>query len=315
MKTRRFVVAFLLAIALVIVGCAPAAEETPAAEEVMVEPKTIAYVMWNLNNPWQVTLRDAIKAVVESHGDNYLEADPGTDPAKQLTQMETFIGQGVDGIVLTPTDSAALLPAVKAANDAGIPVVIAGAGIDEGDWKAAILTDNFAAGKQIGDYVVEKLGGEGKVVASNVPGILDADERQAGWEAAFEGTNIEILEYQIGGTVEAGVTNMENWLQKYGEEIKAVMGINDPTALGALTVIEEAGLEDKIFVVGVDAADEALQAMKDCRAFGATAAQDPAQMGTTSANLLYDILAGKSVSERVQRIATQLHTLEDYCVE
>jgi ribose transport system substrate-binding protein len=283
-------------------------------EQPAQQPRKIAYVAWNMNNPWSVTLRDAIKASVESHGDTFVESDPSGDPAKQIPQIETFVGQGVDGIILTPTNAEAVLPAIKSADDQGIPVVIVGAGANPGAWKAAVLTSNVQGGRQIGEYVVDKLGGEGKVVATNVPGIQDADERQQGWEEALAGTNIEILDYQIGGTVESGVTNMENWLQKYGEEIDAVLGINDPTALGALTVIEEAGLDDQMFVVGVDGSDEAIAAMEECRAFGASAQQQPAEMGRRATETLYQIFAGESVEKEV-RIPTQLLVREDYCNE
>jgi ribose transport system substrate-binding protein len=280
------------------------------------EAKTIAYVAWNMNNPWSVKLRDAIKESVEANGDNFVEADPAGDPAKQIPQIETFIGQEVDGIILTPTDSTALLPSIEAADEAGIPVVIVGAGIEEGAWKAAILTDNFQGGKQIGEYVVEKLGGVGKVLATNLPGIEDAELRVAGWEEAFEGTDIEILDYQMCATVELGVTAMENWLQKYAdEEIGAMIGCNDPTALGALTVIEEANLQDVIFVVGVDGSDEAIQAMTDCRSFGASAAQQPTEMGERAAETMYVVLAGDEVEERLVRIPTMALIYEDYCTE
>lgn len=312
MNARKMwlVISVLLVVALVFSACAKTAE--PTAE--VKTPKTIAYVMWNLNNPWQVKLRDAIKSVVEANGDKFVEADPGGDPAKQIPQMETFIGQKVDGIILTPTDSTALLASVEAADKAGIPVVIAGAGINEGAWKAAVLTDNVQGGKQIGEYIVKKLGGKGKVLATNLPGIEDVELRQQGWEEAFKGTEIEILDYQMCATVELGVTAMENWLQKYAdEEIGAVIGCNDPTALGALTVIEEANKQDKIFVAGIDGSDEAIQAMKDCRSFGASAAQQPEQMGKIATNILYDILNGKPVTERVIRIPTVLYTYDENC--
>lgn len=303
---------FTIAAAIVIASLLLAGCGAPPAEERV--PLKIAYVAWNMNNPWSVTLRDAIKETVDANGDIFVESDPGGDPAKQIPQIETFVGEGVDGILLSPTNEQAVLPPIQAADEAGIPVVIVGAGANPGAWKAAVLTDNVAAGRLIGEYVVEKLGGKGKVVATHVPGIPDADERQQGWEGAFEGTEIEILDYQLGGTVESGVTNMETWLQKYGEEIDAVMGINDPTALGALTVIEEAGLADKIFVVGVDGADEAIAAMEACRSFGATAKQVPAEMGRTATERLYKILAGEEV-EREVRIPTPLLRREDYCKE
>ncbi|MCC7161146.1 MAG: sugar ABC transporter substrate-binding protein [Anaerolineae bacterium] len=318
---RAFAVqaAVLVLIALVIGACAPVTVPTaaPAAAQPTAatqQPRKIAYVAWNMNNPWSVTLRDAIKAAVEANGDTLVESDPSGDPAKQIPQIETFIGQQVDGIILTPTSASAVIPAIEAADKAGIPVVIVGAGAEPGAWKAAILTGNVEGGHQIGEYVVKRLNGEGKVVATNVPGIQDADERQKGWEEAFKGTKIEILDYQVGGTVESGTKAMENWLQKYGDEIDAVMGINDPTALGALTVIEEAGLEDKIFVVGVDGSDEAIAAMKACRSFGASAAQQPAQMGKLATETLYKVFAGEPVEKEV-RIPTTAILREDNCKE
>jgi ribose transport system substrate-binding protein len=310
MKTRFLPIfgVMILVIALVITGCAPAA---PAKQ------RTIAYVAWNMNNPWSVKLRDSIKTVVESHGDKYVEADPAGDPAKQIPQMETFIGQKVDGIILTPTDKKALDGSVIAANAAGIPVVIAGAGIDEGPWKAAILTDNQLGGKQVGDWVVQHFNGKGKVLGANLPGIEDADLRQAGWESSFKGTQIQILDYQVGGSVELGVKMMENWLQKYATEFKngeivAVMGVNDPTALGALTVLEESKITN-VFVVGIDGSDEAIKAMTDCRNYGASAEQKPVDMGKMAADTLYDVFAGKAIANRIVRIPTAALLRESYC--
>lgn len=310
----------LLLLGLAILGCAPVTAPTAAPSGAQPaqptaaapQPRKIAYVAWNMNNPWSVTLRDAIKAAVEAHGDTLVESDPSGDPAKQIPQIETFVGQGVDGIILTPTSASAVVPAIAAADEKGIPVVIVGAGAEPGAWKAAVLTDNVGGGRQIGEYVVKRLKGKGKVVATNVPGIQDADERQRGWEEAFKGTDIEILDYQVGGTVESGTKAMENWLQKYGDEIGAVMGINDPTALGALTAIEEAKLQDRIFVVGVDGSDEAVAAMKACRSFGATAAQQPAEMGRLVTETLYKVFAGEPVEKEV-RIPTSLIVREDNC--
>ncbi len=155
---RAFAVqaAVLVLIALVIGACAPVTVPTaaPAAAQPTAatqQPRKIAYVAWNMNNPWSVTLRDAIKAAVEANGDTLVESDPSGDPAKQIPQIETFIGQQVDGIILTPTSASAVIPAIEAADKAGIPVVIVGAGAEPGAWKAAILTGNVEGGHQIGE--------------------------------------------------------------------------------------------------------------------------------------------------------------------
>lgn len=291
---------------------APQPPAATTAPQPQAKQRKIAYVAWNMNNPWSVTLRDSIKKQVESHGDIFVESDPSGDPAKQVPQIETFVGQEVDGILLTPTSASAVLPAIQAADQKGIPVVIVGAGAEAGAWKAAILTGNVEGGKQIGEYIVKRLNGKGKVLTTNVPGIQDADERERGWMEAFKGTEIQVLDTQVGGTVEAGTKAMENWLQKYGQDINAVVGVNDPTALGALTAIEEAKLQDKIFVVGVDGSDEAIAAMKACRSFGGTAQQQPAKMGELATQTLYQIFDGKPVEKEV-RIPTVLLAREDYC--
>lgn len=270
----------------------------------------IGFTAMTFNNPFFITVRDAVRQVVEANGGTLVEFDGQFDPAKQMSGVENFINQRVSGIVLNPVDSNAIIPAVLEANRANIPVVTADVNAAGGQITSFVASDNIMAGRVIGEFLVRKLGGKGNICVIDYPLVTSGRERIEGlMQVLKKYPNIKILAQQKGGTVTDGMRLAETWLQQF-QHIDAIFGINDPNALGALTAIEAANRQKETFVVGIDGSKEAYDAMKAGRSFAATAAQSPKDIGRVAAENLIKAIKGESVPKDV-KIPVTLITRED----
>ncbi|HCO69091.1 MAG TPA: D-ribose ABC transporter substrate-binding protein [Mesotoga infera] len=233
-----------------------------------------------LNNPFFVTLRDGALQAAAGLGVEVIVADGRDNPAKQLGDIEDFVQQKLDLIVINPTDSDAIVTAVEEANKAGIPVITVDRGANGGMVIAHIASDNVAGGMMAGEYVAMLLGGKGNVVElEGIVGTSAARDRGQGFGAAISKyPDIKIVAKQVANFNRAeGLVVMENILQA-NPNIDAVFAHNDEMALGAIEAIKAAGLLDKIKVVGFDAVDDAVAAV-NAGEMAATVAQQPFVMG------------------------------------
>jgi ribose transport system substrate-binding protein len=169
---------------------------------------------------------------------------------------------------------------------------------DGGEVAAYIASDNVLGGKMAGEFIAELLGGKGKVVEiEGIPGTNAARERGQGFnEAMANYPEMEVVARQEAGFDRAkGLTVMENILQAQ-PEIDAVFCHNDEMALGAIIAIQAAGRADKIKVVGFDATDDAVAAVKEGRML-ATVAQQPRLMGALGVEYALKVLQGEEVAD------------------
>ncbi|MCC8108954.1 MAG: substrate-binding domain-containing protein, partial [Planctomycetes bacterium] len=131
---------------------------------------TFAWSSPNMSNQFQVTLRDCVKKYCEEAGIRMLEADARGDAPNQVSQVENFIARQVDVILLSPTDTNACAPAVVAANEAGIPIMIINASIVNVDEAVCYVGCNdISAGEMEMEYIAKKMGGKGNIVILQGP--------------------------------------------------------------------------------------------------------------------------------------------------
>jgi ribose transport system substrate-binding protein len=156
----------------------------------------------------------------------------------------------VDAIVILPIEGSPLTPAAQAVLDAGIPLVNFDRELDNATWTALVKGDNSGIGINGGAWLVEKLGGSGKVFMLSGPPVSVTTQRDDGFRTAIKGTDIEVVGLQDGGyNREGGYSVMENALVA-NPEIDAVFAIDDEMALGALQAIKEAGRTDIRYITG-----------------------------------------------------------------
>lgn len=294
--------ALMMTVALTVglmAGCssAPKASE-PAAEAPAAEAKKVGLVLSTLNNPFFVTLKEGAEAKAKELGIELIVLDSQNDPAKDMANVEDLITKGVSLILLNPTDSDAVVNAVKAANDAKIPVITLDRAANGGEVVSHVASDNIAGGKMAADFVNEKLAGKGNVIElQGIAGTSAARDRGQGFNeqlATYAGLKV-VAAQPADFDRTKGLTVMENLLQAQ-PDVQAVFAHNDEMALGALQAIEASG--KSIIVVGFDAIDDAVQAVKDGK-MAATVAQQPELIGTLGVETADKVLKGETVEASI----------------
>ncbi|HLM06197.1 MAG TPA: substrate-binding domain-containing protein, partial [Blastococcus sp.] len=194
------------------------------------------------------------RAVAEQYDDVELIVAEGTnDPLVQIQQVETFINDGVDAIVLLPFDGAALTPVAMQAMEAGIPVINVDREFDApAASRATILGDNYGMGVSAGAYICSRLEGQADAVIGEVAGIDSlplTQDRSQGFADALSECGLEVSNRVAAEfTVESGEEQMSNLLQA-APKLDAVWNHDDDQGVGVLAAIDNAG-RDEFFMVG-----------------------------------------------------------------
>jgi len=205
------------------------------------------------------------------------------------------LAQNVDGIIISggPLEAApAVLDAIKAA---GVPVVLVDRKLKGGDYTSWIGPDNYTIGVQDGQYIVDRLSGEGRLVVvrggpeDNSIGL----DRTNGMLSEVEKSNIEVVKAPDFGSwsEDGGFTVMADLLARY-DKIDAVFCENDSMCLGAQKAIQDAGRNEEMFLVGVDGQKEALLQILNGTNYAATGLNNSDQIGRAAFSRLMAILAG-----------------------
>ncbi len=259
--------------------------------------KTVGLVVSTLNNPFFVTLKDGAVGEAKKAGINLIVLDSQNDPAKEIANVEDLLSKGVAAILINPTDSDAVGNAIKMANRAKIPVITLDRGANAGTVVSHIASDNVAGGKMAGKFIADKLGKKGNVVElEGIPGTSAARDRGKGFNEALKGSAVKVVARQAADFDRTkGLNVMENILQSQ-PKIDAVFAHNDEMALGALRAVQAA--KKNIMVVGFDATDDAVKAVKDGK-MAATVAQQPAFIGAKGVETAKAVLEGKKVQAYV----------------
>ncbi len=116
-----------------------------------------------LNNPFFVTLKEGAEEAADKAGVELIVVDAQDDPAREATNIEDLIQQGVDAILVNPTDADAVVPSIQKANEADIPVFTIDRGASGGEVVAHIASDNVAGGVMAGLFLCDALAGSGSV--------------------------------------------------------------------------------------------------------------------------------------------------------
>ncbi|MBM7556565.1 ribose ABC transporter substrate-binding protein RbsB [Halanaerobacter jeridensis] len=244
------------------------------------EKLTVGFAVSTQNNPFFVDMKKGAEKRAEEMGVELMVADAQNDAAKQLNSIQDLLVKQIDVLVINPVNGDAIAPAVKSANDQGVPVITVDRSASDGKVVTHIASDNVKGGEMAAEYMAKQLGEEGKVVElAGIPGTSAARDRGEGFNNGIEQYDeISVIARQPAGFDRAkGMTVMENILQAH-QEIDAVFAHNDSMALGAVEALKSAGRLDSTLVVGFDAIDDALTAIKDGE-MNATIAQQPSLMG------------------------------------
>lgn len=256
MQKRMFMKAALLASAALLF-----------ATQSMAEDKIkIGFSQGTMNHPWRVAMVEGNKAYAAQNLKDVelIVTDGQNDSAKQVSDVESLIAQNIKVLMISPLTSDALTPVVADAMAAGIKVVTMDRKVNT-DVTVHVGAENKPIGVQAGKFIVEALGGKGKVIELQGTGGASATvDRHDGFMEGIKGSEIEVVASQNCDYLrEQALKYMEDQLQRFGPgEIQAVYAHNDEMALGAVQALEAAGRLNEVKVVGVDGQNTAYDAIK-----------------------------------------------------
>ena len=244
-------------------------------------------------NPFFVKMKEGAEAAAKARGAKLLSGAGKTDGdnAGQVTAMENMIAAGAKTLLITPSDSKAIVPAIKKARDKGVMVIALDSPTDPADATDALFaTDNYQAGVLIGQYARAALAGKpAKIVTLDLfPGHPVGAQRHNGFLKGFGLAAPDAKSNELGRAAEIvcmadsfgdrakGQTAMENCLQK-NPDINLVYTINEPAAAGAYNALKKAGKDKAVTIVSVDGGCDGI---KDVGAgvIAATSQQYPLRM-------------------------------------
>lgn len=261
------------------------------------EPEvTIGLITKQEVNPYWVTMRKVAEETAEENNVTLLTAT-GTsdiDVDSQVQAIERMVADGAKGIIIAPTSSIGLVPAIEAARQAGVIVIAVDTPVDPPDAvDAYFATDNTEAGRLVGQYALvrtQELGLEPKIAILDLaPGISSGELRREGFLEGFgvsEGDPGIVAAVDTEGDREQGRARMSEILLKT-PDVNVVYTVNEPAALGALDALESVNADlGRVVLVSIDGGCGAMKSAVRPGMIDATAMQFPANMAREGVRLL-----------------------------
>ncbi len=263
------------------------------------EPKDsykFGYTCMDGTNPFFVILEDTIRKKVEANGDTLISTDPAGDAMLQITQIEDMITQGIDAIFLNPVEAEGILPALDMLKEAGVTIINFDTEVADLSYvNSYVGSDNYNAGFVCGEDLASKYPDGGNIIVLDSPIMNSITDRTNGFLDAIDGYNFNIVGQQDAkGNLEIAMGISEDLLQG-NEDVVAIFGGNDPTALGAMAAANAAGIT-QCLIYGVDGSpDIKAELTNPDSLIAGTGAQSPIGIAEKSVSVMYDFLNGVEV--------------------
>jgi inositol transport system substrate-binding protein len=260
----------------------------------------IGVSMLSMQNEFIVNVADEMQKKANEMNVKLIIVDAERSALKQMEQVESFIAQGVDAIILNPCEVEASSPAVSRALAAKIPIINVNS--ETSVQPSAFVGSNDEESARIAmTYIVDKLKDGGNIVVIHgFMGQAAQIQRDKGAKEILKANpKIKLLAEQTGEWDRSkGMDLMQNWIQSYGGKIDAVFAHNDEMGLGAAKALENAGLKDNVLVVSIDAIQDALQAVKK-GTLDATVFQNAKEQGAAAVVAAIKLAKGEKVKKQV----------------
>ncbi|KYH29037.1 MULTISPECIES: ribose ABC transporter substrate-binding protein RbsB [Clostridium] len=291
----------VLAAGVLVLGLAGCGQGNQGGEEGQKSTgNKVGMVISTLNNPFFVSMQEGAQAKAKEMGYDLIVLDSQNDPAKERSNVEDLVQQGVSVLIVNPTDSDAVANSIQIANDANIPVITVDRQSNGGEVISHIASDNVKGGEMAANYILEQLKdkSEIKVVElQGTPGTSAARERGQGFHNVIDKqTNVKVVASQAADFDRTkGLTVMENIIQAQ-PEFDVVFAHNDEMALGAVKAIKTAN--KNVMVIGFDGNDDAKDAVQKGD-MTATVAQQPSLMGSTAVENAVKVIKGETIEKQI----------------
>ena len=276
--------------------------------EAAAETQSVTLALSTLNNPFFVELRDGAQEAADAAGVDLEVIDAQNDSATQTNQLATAATSGTDGVIINPVDSDAAAASVAPLVSAETPIVAVDRAVNGAEVQSLVSSDNVAGGKQAADELAAAMGGKGSVIVlQGVAGTSASRDRGAGFADGMKAyPDIEIVAQQTANFDRAEALNVATNLLQANPGVTGVFAENDEMALGAIQALgAKAGAEVK--VVGFDGTADGLAAI-EAGTLTATIAQQPAELGKRSVEVLVQLLGDETVEAAIPVPVTTVNT-------
>lgn len=284
------------------------------SEESGSEKLVIGATMLSMQNEFIVNISDEMEKKAEELGVELVLVDAERSALKQVEQVESFIAQGVDAIILNPCEVEASSAAVQKALTANIPIINVNSATSAAPT-AFVGSDDVESGRIAMKHIAEKLGGKGNVfIIHGYMGQAAQIQRDKGAkEVLRDYPGIKLVAEQTGEWDRSKAMSLtENWIQSHGNKIDAIFAHNDEMGMGAVKALENANLKKEVIVVSIDAINDAVQAVKKGR-LDATVFQNAHEQGGKAIETAVKIAKGEPYEKEVMvpfKLITQLNVAE-----
>jgi len=297
--------AFIIGICLA--GCRKEAPEENERLTIAVIPKGTIHEFWK-------TVHAGADMAGRELGVDILWKGPlkEDDREAQISVVENIITRRVEGIVLAPLDDVALRRPIDEAMSGGIPVAIFDSGLQGDNYVSYVATDNFKAGQLAGQYMAKLLDGKGNVaVLRYAEGSDSTTKREDGFLdaiRAFNGIEVVTSNQYAGVTTESALQAAENLLARFGAaggslQIDGIFCATEPTSLGILRALQNAGFAGKVEFVGFDSSETMIAALRAGELSGFVV-QNPMRIGYLGVTTLVGHIRGEQAPRRIDTGST-----------
>lgn len=286
-----------LIIASAMVGCTtepPFETETPGDGQGENQTKNVVFSFGQSVHPFFIAMETGARAYAEEHDINLTVTSADYRIENQVQQIEDSLTRNIDGLLVNPVDSEALANSVTQAMNSGVPVIPVDINVVGAEVTSFVASDNLEIGRQAAAYIAEAIGEEGDIALIGAPQVTSTNQREQGFlEALNDYPDINLV--ATSGEAmqrETSLAAAETILEA-NPNLKAVFGVNESSALGAMSAVQARGSD--IIIVGVDATPDLLDAIEADTPVRATIAQDPYQMGYIAMELMDQYLNGQEI--------------------
>lgn len=237
------------------------------------KPHKAGFAQSESNNPWRIAETQSMQAEAKKRGWQLVYTDAASSAAKEVSDVNSMIAQGVDIIFLVPREERPLIPAVRAAKKAGIPVILIDRGVDPSLAKPGVdyltfIGSNFVQeGQRVAEWLVQTTNGKAKIIElEGSVGASPANDRKKGFDDVIrQHAGMTILASQSGDFVRDTGRQVAQTLLQAHPDATAIYAHNDEMALGAIAAIEAAGKVPgrDILICSIDGEKDGVQGIVD----------------------------------------------------
>ncbi len=324
----RLSLAIFTSLLIVTSGCGSSTSDSSSSSDGKLKNSTpapiqskgiIGFSALELTNPFFKVIADHMQEEAAQHGYELIVLSAERDVKKQADHVDQFLVKGVSAIILNPCDSNGIGPAIKKANDKGIPVFTNDIKYDgdEGEVVCHVATDNYQGGKLAGEAMVKLLGDSGgKVAILHFPQAESCQLRVKGFHEIVNAHNDKTknAEIEVVATLDGGGVRDEGFkatkdVIESNSDLAAIFAINDPSALGARAALEAAGKADQVTIIAFDGQKIGKQAILEGKIL-CDPIQFPDRIGKTTIEQIIKYFNGDKVEPEIL-IPSKLYYKED----